>query len=95
MKEGEPTVIEIMGPSVFFGRYTIDTLIQYFNIPMTLPRQISTLVVGGGPAGIVSLKYTVEYGEAWSEGEEPLLIEMEPEIGGTFRYASILARYFN
>ncbi|KIR28167.1 dimethylaniline monooxygenase [Cryptococcus deuterogattii 99/473] len=53
---------------------------------MTLPRLISTLIVGGGPAGIVSLKYTIEYGEAWSTDEEPLLIEMEPEIGGTFRW---------
>lgn len=59
---------------------------------MTFPRLISTLVVGGGPAGIVSLKYTSEYGEAWSSDEEPLLIEMEPEIGGTFRCASIFAR---
>lgn len=62
---------------------------------MTLPRLISTLIVGGGPAGIVSLKYTIEYGGAWSTDEEPLLIEMEPEIGGTFRCASIFARYLN
>lgn len=62
---------------------------------MSFPRQISTLVVGGGPAGIVSLKYTVEYGEAWSEGEEPLLIDMESEIGGTFRYTFIFVGGFN
>ncbi|WVQ68619.1 uncharacterized protein L199_006828 [Kwoniella botswanensis] len=52
----------------------------------SLPSRASTLVVGGGPAGLVSLKYTVEYGEKWVEGEEPVLVEMESEIGGTFRW---------
>ncbi|KAK8854495.1 hypothetical protein IAR55_003233 [Kwoniella newhampshirensis] len=51
-----------------------------------LPKRASTLIVGGGPAGLVSLRYVVEYGERWSEGEEPLLVEMEAEIGGTFRW---------
>ncbi|WWC63622.1 uncharacterized protein I303_106227 [Kwoniella dejecticola CBS 10117] len=52
----------------------------------SLPRKTSTLVIGGGPAGLVSLKYAVEFGERWSEGEEPILVEMEREIGGTFRW---------
>ncbi|WWD19371.1 hypothetical protein CI109_103831 [Kwoniella shandongensis] len=50
------------------------------------PKRTSTLVIGGGPAGLVSLKYVVEYGERWNEGEEPVLVEMESEIGGTFRW---------
>ncbi|WVQ79764.1 hypothetical protein IAT38_001864 [Cryptococcus sp. DSM 104549] len=53
---------------------------------MTFPQRTSTLVIGGGPAGIVGLKYTVEYGETWARGEEPVLVEMESEIGGTFRW---------
>ncbi|WRT68738.1 uncharacterized protein IL334_005718 [Kwoniella shivajii] len=51
-----------------------------------LPKRASTLVIGGGPAGLVSLKYTVEYGEKWTDGEEPVLVEMESEIGGTFKW---------
>ncbi|WWC90360.1 uncharacterized protein L201_005293 [Kwoniella dendrophila CBS 6074] len=51
-----------------------------------LPERASTLVIGGGPAGLVSLKYAVEYGEKWNQGEEPILVEMESEIGGTFRW---------
>lgn len=50
-----------------------------------LPERTSTLVIGGGPSGIVSLKYLREYGPKWTEGEEPVLVEMEDEIGGTFR----------
>ncbi|ODO05732.1 hypothetical protein I350_04793 [Cryptococcus amylolentus CBS 6273] len=46
----------------------------------------STLVIGGGPAGLVGLKYAVQYGTAWAQGERPYLVEMEPEIGGTFRW---------
>lgn len=52
-----------------------------------LPSHTSTLVIGGGPAGIVSLKYLVESGD-YALGEEPVCVEMESEIGGTFRYAS-------
>ncbi|WVF67693.1 hypothetical protein IAT40_002452 [Kwoniella sp. CBS 6097] len=51
-----------------------------------LSKRASTLVVGGGPAGLVSLKYAVEYGDRWEEGEEPVLVEMEDDIGGTFRW---------
>jgi len=56
-----------------------------------LPSHTSILVVGGGPAGLVSLKYALEYGPKWDDGEEPVLVEMESEIGGTFRYVALLA----
>lgn len=49
-----------------------------------LPAHTSTLVVGGGPAGLVALKYALLHSE-WTEGNEPVLVEMEDEIGGTFR----------
>lgn len=45
----------------------------------------SALVIGGGPAGLVSLKYLVNHTE-WVEGEDPVLVEQEGEIGGTFRW---------
>lgn len=45
----------------------------------------SALVIGGGPAGLVSLKYLKECTE-WVEGENPILVEQEEEIGGTFRW---------
>lgn len=51
----------------------------------SLPRRCSTLVIGGGPAGIVALKYLAEYDPEWAAGEEPVLVEMESEIGGTFK----------
>lgn len=51
----------------------------------TVPVRTSTLVIGGGPAGLVSLKYLLEYGPESPEGEEPILVDMESEIGGTFR----------
>lgn len=54
----------------------------------SLPNRCSTLIIGGGPAGLVSLKYLVEYGPEWATGEEPVLVEMEPEIGGTFRWVA-------
>ncbi|EIW68505.1 hypothetical protein TREMEDRAFT_69401 [Tremella mesenterica DSM 1558] len=53
---------------------------------MSFPGHTSTLIIGGGPAGLVSLKYVLEYGPRWDEGEAPVLVEMEPEIGGTFRW---------
>lgn len=57
----------------------------------SLPSRASTLVIGGGPAGIVSLKYLQEYGGRLGLEEDaqdgPVLVEMEGEIGGTFRYA--------
>jgi hypothetical protein len=42
------------------------------------PEQTSTLIIGGGPSGLVSLKYATEYGPTWATGEEPVLVEMEP-----------------
>jgi dimethylaniline monooxygenase (N-oxide forming) len=45
----------------------------------------SALVIGGGPAGLVSLKYLKEFTE-WVDGETPILVEQEEEIGGTFRW---------
>lgn len=51
---------------------------------MPLPTHTSTLVIGGGPAGLVSLKYLLEYGTG--DEEDPVLVEMEDDIGGTFRY---------
>lgn len=57
-----------------------------------IPRQLSTLIIGGGPAGLVSLKYALEYGtdlglgKPDADGERVALVEMESEIGGTFRY---------
>ncbi|WWC71229.1 uncharacterized protein I206_105182 [Kwoniella pini CBS 10737] len=56
------------------------------HLQTAIPKKASTLIIGGGPAGLVSLKYVVEYGERWLEGEEPFLVEMESEIGGTFRW---------
>lgn len=59
--------------------------------PPSLPARTSTLVMGGGPAGIVSLKYLLEYGLKFGlskdgeEEENPVLVEMEQEIGGTFK----------
>jgi len=49
------------------------------------PEYTSALVIGGGPAGLVSLKYLKEE-QSWIEGEEPILVEQEGEIGGTFRW---------
>jgi len=49
------------------------------------PEYTSALVIGGGPAGLVSLKYLQEE-QSWIEGEEPILVEQEGEIGGTFRW---------
>lgn len=49
-----------------------------------LPEHTSTLVIGGGPAGLVALKYALRHSE-WNEDDEPVLVEMEDEIGGTFR----------
>lgn len=59
--------------------------------PSPFPTRVSTLVIGGGPAGVVSLKYLREYGTKFGlqgdgDGEEPVLVEMEAEIGGTFKY---------
>ena len=51
---------------------------------IALPEHTSTLVIGGGPAGLVALKYALRHSE-WNEGDEPVLVEMEDEIGGTFR----------
>jgi dimethylaniline monooxygenase (N-oxide forming) len=51
----------------------------------SLPTHTSTLIVGGGPSGIVSLKYCLEYGPKCDAGDEPVLVEMESEIGGTFK----------
>lgn len=51
----------------------------------SIPKRTSTLVIGGGPAGLVALKYLVEYGPEWAHGEEPVLVEMESGIGGTFK----------
>lgn len=53
---------------------------------MSLPTHTSTLIIGGGPAGIVALKYFLEYGPKCPPGEEPVLVEMEDDIGGTFRW---------
>lgn len=53
---------------------------------LPIPTHTSTLVIGGGPAGIVSLKYLLEYGPEYAKGEEPVLVEMEEELGGTFRW---------
>ncbi|ORY32137.1 hypothetical protein BCR39DRAFT_479301 [Naematelia encephala] len=53
---------------------------------MSFPERTSTLIIGGGPSGLVSLKYVLEYGPAFEPGEEPLLIEAESEIGGTLRW---------
>lgn len=51
------------------------------------PTHTSSLVIGGGPAGIVSLKYLSCEGSAeWLKGEEPVLVEQESELGGTFRW---------
>ncbi|WVO14601.1 hypothetical protein L204_102236 [Cryptococcus depauperatus] len=55
---------------------------------MNFPTRTSTLIIGGGPAGLVSLKYAIEYGQPWLKGEEPILVEMKEEIGGTFRWRS-------
>lgn len=49
-----------------------------------LPAHTSTLVIGGGPAGLVALKYALLH-TTWDEGEDPVLVEMEDGIGGTFR----------
>jgi cation diffusion facilitator CzcD-associated flavoprotein CzcO len=71
--------------------------IHYIHLLLTntmqtkaVPGRASTLVIGGGPAGIVSLKYIQEYGpqlglQGEDDGEQPVLVEMEAEIGGTFR----------
>lgn len=58
------------------------------------PDTLDVLVVGAGPSGLVSLKYLIEYGpslgivsrEAIEDGTGVLGVEMEAEIGGTFRY---------
>jgi dimethylaniline monooxygenase (N-oxide forming) len=55
---------------------------------------VEALVVGAGPSGLVSLKYLLEYGpplglvsrSAIAAGTGVLGVEMEAEIGGTFRY---------
>jgi hypothetical protein len=51
----------------------------------SFPSYTSALVIGGGPAGLVSLKYLKTH-TTWIDGEEPLLVEQEFEIGGTFRW---------
>lgn len=58
--------------------------------PRAIPQRTSTLIIGGGPAGIVSLKYVQEYGPRFGlqnegDNEPPVLVEMESEIGGTFK----------
>ena len=58
-----------------------------------LPDTVQALVIGAGPSGLVSLKYLIEYGpqlglvsrEAIARGTGVLGVEMESEIGGTFR----------
>jgi dimethylaniline monooxygenase (N-oxide forming) len=58
-----------------------------------LPDRVSALVVGGGPAGLVSLKYLIEYGPKLDlisksdidAGRGVLAVEMEDDVGGTFR----------
>jgi hypothetical protein len=51
------------------------------------PTHTSALVIGGGPAGLVSLKYlSCEAAAEWPSGEEPVLVEQESELGGTFRW---------
>ncbi len=55
----------------------------------SLPDRTSTLIIGGGPSGLVSLKYVLEYGPRWDVGDESVLVEMESEIGGTFRYVAL------
>ncbi|KAL7422609.1 hypothetical protein Q5752_003257 [Cryptotrichosporon argae] len=45
-----------------------------------LPEYTDVLIVGGGPSGIVALKY------ALAEGWSAVLAETESEIGGTFRW---------
>lgn len=54
-------------------------------VTQRLPERVSTLVIGGGPAGLVALKYLVEQFPS-SDDESPLLVEMEGDIGGTFRW---------
>lgn len=49
------------------------------------PSYTSALVIGGGPAGLVSLKY-LKHHTTWIDGEDPILVEQETEIGGTFRW---------
>lgn len=49
------------------------------------PAYTSALVIGGGPAGLVSLKY-LKHHTKWIDGEDPILVEQESEIGGTFRW---------
>jgi cation diffusion facilitator CzcD-associated flavoprotein CzcO len=51
----------------------------------SFPSNTSALVIGGGPAGLVSLKYLKNH-TTWIDSEEPLLVEQESEIGGTFRW---------
>lgn len=50
----------------------------------SLPARTSLLVIGGGPSGIVALKYALQT-LTWESGEAPVLVEAEPELGGTFR----------
>lgn len=51
------------------------------------PTHTSALVIGGGPAGLVSLKYlSCEAAAEWPSGEEPVLVEQESKLGGTFRW---------
>jgi dimethylaniline monooxygenase (N-oxide forming) len=51
---------------------------------VSLPSRTAVLVIGGGPSGIVALKYALETLQ-YEPGEEPVLVESEPELGGTFR----------
>ena len=50
------------------------------------PAWTSALIIGGGPSGLVSLKYVLEYGGQFADEEPPVLVEMESELGGTFRW---------
>ena len=60
----------------------------------SLPESVQALVIGAGPSGLVSLKYLIEYGpslglvsaERIRNGTGVLGVEMEADIGGTFRY---------
>lgn len=55
------------------------------NLVPAYPSHTSALVIGGGPAGIVSLKY-LKCHTTWPAGDEPVLLEQESELGGTFRW---------
>lgn len=66
--------------------------------PTSLPETLSALIIGGGPSGIVSLKYLLEYGprlglverKEIENGGGVMAVEMEGEIGGTFRSVGMM-----